>query len=139
MRKACIEQLSIILTGDRLREVAAELHRQETRPDLRKRLERLARDVDWEGSEAEKNRALAPLDKIPEDDSNVEFPAPIEPGKDTVTQTTKGQGASLQGGKEATPESPAKPAVKSNLNSEKPFDQYESLGFSEEEFDEEFD
>ena len=139
MRKACIEQLSIILTGDRLREVAAELHRQETRPDLRKRLERLARDVDWEGSEAEKNRALAPLDKIPEDDSNVEFPAPIEPGKDTVTQTTKGQGASLHGGKEATPESPAKPAVKSDLNSEKPFDQYESLGFSEEEFDEEFD
>ena len=41
LRKACIGQLSIILTGDKLREVAAELLRQETRPELRTRLERV--------------------------------------------------------------------------------------------------
>ena len=74
LRKACIDQLSIILTGDKLREVAAELLRQETRPDLRTRLERLSRDVDWEGTEDEKNRALAPLDKVPEEFSEMQLP-----------------------------------------------------------------
>ena len=74
LRKACIGQLSIILTGDKLREVAAELLRQETRPELRTRLERLSRDVDWEGTEEEKNRALAPLDKVPEEFSEIQSP-----------------------------------------------------------------
>ena len=74
LRKACIEQLSIILTGDKLREVASELLRQETRPDLRTKLERLSRDVDWEGTEDEKNRALAPLDKVPEEFSEMQLP-----------------------------------------------------------------
>ena len=74
LRKACIEQLSIILTGDKLREVAAELLRQETRPELRTKLERLSRDVDWEGTEDEKNRALAPLDKVPEEFSEMQLP-----------------------------------------------------------------
>ena len=73
LRKACIEQLSIILTGDKLREVAAELLRQETRPELRTKLERLSRDVDWEGTEDEKNRALAPLDKVPEEFSEMQL------------------------------------------------------------------
>jgi len=72
LRKACIGQLSIILTGDKLREVATELLRQETRPELRTRLERLSRDVDWEGTEEEKNRALAPLDKVPEEFSEMQ-------------------------------------------------------------------
>ncbi len=139
LRKACIDQLSIILTGEKLREAAAELLRQETRPDLRKRLERLARDVDWEGSEAEKNRALAPLDNIPGEDIEIDFPAKVEAGKDSAAQSSEGQSESLPTGKEATPENPAKPAVKSELKPENPFDQYESLGFSEEEFDEEFD
>tara|TARA_Y100001968_G_scaffold127071_1_gene115932 strand:+ start:29200 stop:30486 length:1287 start_codon:yes stop_codon:yes gene_type:complete len=67
LRKACIEQLSIILSGDRLREVSTELLRQETKPDLRKKLERLSRDVDWEGTEDEKNRSLAPLEKVSDD------------------------------------------------------------------------
>ncbi len=74
LRKACIDQLSIILTGERLLEVAAELLRQETRPELRARLERLAKDVDWEGTEEEKNRALAPLDKVPEEFSEMQLP-----------------------------------------------------------------
>ena len=64
LRKACIDQLSIVLSGERLREAAAELLRQETRADLRKRLASLARDVEMEGSEAEKNRFLAPLDRV---------------------------------------------------------------------------
>ena len=64
LRKACIDQLSIVLSGERLREAAAELLRQETRADLRKRLTSLAKDVEMEGSEEEKNKALAPLDKV---------------------------------------------------------------------------
>lgn len=82
LRKACIDQLSIILSGERLLEVAAELLRQETIPELRTRLERLAKDVDWEGTEEEKNRALAPLDKIPEE--FVEQPAPGVPPTPTL-------------------------------------------------------
>ena len=64
LRKACIDQLSIVLSGERLRETAAELERQETRADLRKRLTSLARDVEMDGSEEEKNRFLAPLDRV---------------------------------------------------------------------------
>jgi len=64
LRKACIDQLSIVLSGERLREAAAELLRQETRADLRKRLSSLAKDVQMEGSEEEKNRFLAPLDRV---------------------------------------------------------------------------
>jgi hypothetical protein len=72
----------LIDTGERLLEVAAELLRQETIPELRTRLERLAKDVDWEGTEEEKNRALAPLDKIPEE--FVEQPAPGVPPTPTL-------------------------------------------------------
>ncbi|MCH2268050.1 HEAT repeat domain-containing protein [Candidatus Thalassarchaeum betae] len=74
LRKACIDQLSIMLSGDTLRETAAELLRHETRPDLCKRLTSLAKDVEMEGSEEEKNRFLAPLDKV--EPSVEEFDAP---------------------------------------------------------------
>jgi hypothetical protein len=76
LRKACIDQLSIILTGARLLEFAGELLRQETRPDLRKRLKRLSTDVDWEGTEAEKNLRLAPLDKVEVIDFDLEEEQP---------------------------------------------------------------
>ena len=33
-----------------------------------------SRDVDWEGTEEEKNRALAPLDKVPEEFSEIQSP-----------------------------------------------------------------
>ncbi len=62
LRKACIDLLTIIFTGNELRETASELLKQETRPDLRKRLSSLAVDIEMEGSEEEKNRFLAALD-----------------------------------------------------------------------------
>ena len=68
LRTACVEQLSIILTGDRLRESAAELLRQETNPKLRKRLTALSIDIELDGSESEKNRFLAPVEKINDDE-----------------------------------------------------------------------
>ena len=64
LRKACIDHLSVIMTGEDLRNAAAELLRQETRSDLRSRLASLARDVEIVGTEEEKNRFLAPLDKV---------------------------------------------------------------------------
>ncbi len=83
LRKACIDQLSIVLSGDRLREVATELLRQETNPEIRKKLERLSRDVDWEGTEDEKNRALAPLEKVEgNDDLEPETTLPPHSGVD---------------------------------------------------------
>ena len=68
LRKACIEHLSVIMTGEDLRNAAAELLRQETRTDLRRRLSSLARDVEIVGTEEEKNRFLAPLDKVKDED-----------------------------------------------------------------------
>ena len=71
MRKACVSQLSIILSGDRLREVAEELLRHETNAELRRKLTSLSIDITMEGTEIEKNRFLAPLEYV-EDDSDKE-------------------------------------------------------------------
>ena len=46
LRKACIDLLTIVLSGDELRETAAELLKQETRPDIRKRLSSLSIDIE---------------------------------------------------------------------------------------------
>lgn len=67
MRKACVSQLSIILSGDRLREIAEELLRHETNPELRKKLTSLSIDITMEGTEVEKNRFLAPLEYVEEE------------------------------------------------------------------------
>ncbi len=64
LRKACIDHLPIIMSGGALREAASELLRQETRSDLRKKLSALSRDVEIDGTEDEKNRFLAPVDRV---------------------------------------------------------------------------
>ena len=70
LRKACIGLLSIILSGTELRETAKELLRQETRIDLRKRLESLSTDLEMEGNEEQKNSFLAPLEHVPDEEEN---------------------------------------------------------------------
>jgi len=70
LRKACIGLLSIILSGTELRETAKELLRQETRMDLRKRLESLSTDLEMEGTEEQKNTFLAPLEYVPDEDES---------------------------------------------------------------------
>ncbi len=57
-------QLVMLMTGQELRETAANLLRSESDPGLRKRLAALSVDPDFEGTEEEKNKALAPLDKV---------------------------------------------------------------------------
>ena len=64
LRKACIEHLPIIMSGGALRDAATELLKQETRPDLRKKLTAYSRDLEIEGTEEEKNRFLAPLERV---------------------------------------------------------------------------
>jgi len=68
MRRACIGQLSIIMTGQELREAAAELLRKEEDPVLKRKLRALSLDPDFEGTEDEKNRKLAPVEYIPPED-----------------------------------------------------------------------
>ena len=70
LRKACIGLLSIILSGTELRETAKELLRQETRMDLRKRLESLSTDLEMEGTEEQKNSFLAPLEHVPDEEGS---------------------------------------------------------------------
>ena len=74
MRKACVSQISIILSGQELREAAGELLKNEKDPGLKKRLQSLALDPDFEGSEEEKNRKLAPADYVPKDDEDMPLP-----------------------------------------------------------------
>ena len=72
LRKACIDQLSAVLTGTDLRETAATLARTEKDPELKRRLEALAFDPEMEGTEEEKNRFLADLDVV-EDDKELQL------------------------------------------------------------------
>jgi len=74
MRKACVSQISIILSGQELREAAGELLKNEKDPGLKKRLQSLALDPDFEGSEEEKNRKLAPAEYVPKDDEDMALP-----------------------------------------------------------------
>ena len=62
LRRACISQLSAVLTGASLRETAGELARNEVDPELKRQLMALAYDPEMEGTEEEKNRYLADLD-----------------------------------------------------------------------------
>jgi len=88
LRKACISQLSIILTGDRLTESAAELLRQETNPELKKRLTALSIDLALDGTETEKNSFLAPVEKV-DDEMSDEFTLPIRPDKPKVNMINR--------------------------------------------------
>jgi hypothetical protein len=81
LRKACIDQLSVVLTGTDLREIAGQLSRTEKDPELKRRLEALAFDPEMEGTEEEKNRFLADLDVIEDDNEAV-----LTPQKRNTTQ-----------------------------------------------------
>ena len=81
MRRACIGQISIILSGQELREAAGELLKKEKDPSLRRRLKSLAMDPDFEGTEQEKNLKLAAADYVPKDDDAEDIPSPRAMGE----------------------------------------------------------
>jgi len=87
MRKACISQISIILSGQELREAAGNLLKKEKDPGLKRRLQSLALDPDFEGSEDEKNRKLAPAEYVPKDDDDLVLPPPKTLGEDDKRQS----------------------------------------------------
>ncbi len=87
MRRACIGQISIILSGQELREAAGDLLKKEKDPSLRKRLQSLASDPDFEGSEEEKNRKLAPAEYVPKEDEEPVLPTPPSLGEDDKRQS----------------------------------------------------
>ena len=95
MRRACIGQMSIILSGPELREAAGELLRNEKDPSLRKRLRGLSMDPDFEGTEEEKNRKLAPAEYVPEDGVEAENVEPSTLREDDKRQS--GRPASEEG------------------------------------------
>ena len=87
MRRACIGQISIILSGQELREAAGELLKKEKDPSLRRRLKSLAMDPDFEGTEQEKNLKLAAADYVPKDDDAEDIPPPRAMGEDDKRQS----------------------------------------------------
>lgn len=76
MRRACIGQMSIILSGQELREAAGELMKKESDPALKRRLKSLSLDPDFEGSEEQKNRKLAPAEYVQKEDDSEAIPTP---------------------------------------------------------------
>ena len=73
LRRACISQLSAVLTGASLREAAGDLARTETDPDLKRQLMALAFDPEMEGTEEEKNRFLAELDPVDDENEHLQL------------------------------------------------------------------
>ena len=95
MRKACVSQISIILSGQELREAAGELLKNEKDPGLKKKLQSLALDPDFEGSEEQKNRKLAPAEYVPKDDEDMALPGLPPLGENDKRQS--GRPASEEG------------------------------------------
>ena len=87
MRRACVSQISIILSGQELREAAGELLKKEKDPSLRKKLQSLSLDPDFEGSEAEKNRKLAPAEYVPKEDEDMPPTNLLPMGEDDKRQS----------------------------------------------------
>ena len=87
MRRACIGQISIILSGQELREAAGDLLKGEKDPSLRRRLKSLAMDPDFEGTEREKNQKLAAADYVPMDDDLEGTPTHLAKGEDDKRQS----------------------------------------------------
>ena len=92
MRRACIGQMSIILSGQELREAAGELMKKESDPVLKRRLKSLALDPDFEGSEEEKNRKLAPAEYVQKEDDSEGPPIPSSLGEDDKRGVSRPEG-----------------------------------------------
>ena len=68
IRMSCVKMLPIIMSGNSLRETALELISNESDEKIIQHLNKMAIDVSIEGTEAEKNRFLAPLPKSEDDE-----------------------------------------------------------------------
>ena len=71
VRRACVEMLPILYGEDVLRGIAIDLLKTETDDKLIKSLNQYAKDDSLEGSEAQKNRFLAPAPAVPKIDREV--------------------------------------------------------------------
>ena len=71
MRKACVELLPRLMGEDELRIFATDLLKTETDQHLIKMLDEMRFDASLEGTEAQKNAALAPALPVPEIDKEV--------------------------------------------------------------------
>tara|TARA_B100000401_G_C52579038_1_gene611668 strand:- start:307 stop:744 length:438 start_codon:yes stop_codon:yes gene_type:complete len=71
VRLACIKILPRIMGEDALRDFAAELRKSEKDPVVIKELDELLFDVQWGGSEDEKNAFLQPAPSVPQIDKEI--------------------------------------------------------------------
>ena len=71
IRRNCIEMLDRILVEEEQRELAEDLLKTEKDEEIKKTLRKLLIDISLEGTEAEKNRFLAPAEPVPAIDREV--------------------------------------------------------------------
>ena len=92
VRRACIEMLPILYGEDVLRGIAIDLLKTETDRRLIKSLKEYATDDSLEGSEAQKNRFLAPAPAIPKLDREVAEAAGKSVGLEPIKPSTTDKG-----------------------------------------------
>mgnify|MGYP005727000629 FL=1 len=91
VRRACIEMLPILYGEDVLRGIAIDLLKTETDGKLIKSLTEFATDDSLEGSEAQKNRFLAPAAPVPKLDREVAEAAGKSVGLEPIRPADKSE------------------------------------------------
>jgi len=76
VRIACIKMIPVILTESETREMASSLLRRETDDEIVKLLTGMSKDDALEGTEAQKNKFLAPAEKVIPEEGSLSIPPP---------------------------------------------------------------
>jgi HEAT repeat protein len=128
VRKACIDMLPILFGEEVLRGIAIDLLKTETDSQLIKSLNQLATDDSLEGSEATKNKFLAPAAAVPKLDREVAEAAGKRIGLDPVMPDKRTEEKSET---KSTDSESGAPKVSSLYRS---ISQDEMMGYDEDEY-----
>ena len=127
VRRVCIEMLPILYGEDVLRGIAIDLLKTETDSKLTKTLSDFATDDSLEGSEAQKNRFLAPAAPIPKLDREVAEAAGKSVGLEPIKPVSKNDDSQLSN----IPQSKPKPKVTDLYRS---VSQDDMMGYDDDEY-----
>ena len=127
VRRACIEMLPILYGEDVLRGIAIDLLKTETDAKLIKSLTQYATDDSLEGSEAQKNRFLAPAPAVPKLDREVAEAAGKSVGLEPIPSNQT---------KQQTPDKPENKPVKKTTVTDlyRSVSQDDMMGYDDDEY-----
>ena len=129
IRTACIKMIPVIMTEAEARDMANTLLSQETDAKIIKILQDMVKDESLEGTEAEKNKYLAPAEKIIPEEGSLSTPPPE--ALDAVKSLSEGKDA-VEGGVEGTTTVGLKPDLVRRPTQDEIF-------YGDDDFEDEFD